>query len=263
MRHKVKKVKLGSDKDHRRALIRNLAMSLIIHEQIKTTAAKAKAVQPFVERLITLAKNKDTVSGIREVDKLLQHESASKKLFEVLLKRYDKQNSGFTRIVKLGYRNGDKAPVVQIAYKQRTIMKTTTLKKDEIKKNWLLIDAEGVTLGKLATKVADILRGKDKPYFSPHMDCGDFVIIVNAEKVKLTGNKWRDKLYHKHSGFPGGYKNLSAEELVQRHPTKIVELAISGMLPKNRLRQVFMSKLNVYAGPAHPHEAQKPTTLEV
>lgn len=115
MRHKVKKVQLGSDKDHREALIRNLAMQVIIHGSIKTTAAKAKAVQPFVERLITLAKNSEKLHGIREVNRLIQHEDSAKKIFEVLLEKYQNQSSGYTRIVKLGYRNGDRAPVVQIA----------------------------------------------------------------------------------------------------------------------------------------------------
>lgn len=114
MRHRVKKVKLGSDHDHRRALLRNLAMSVLIHEKIKTTSAKARAVQPFVERLITLAKKKDKMNGIREIEKLLQHEEASKKIFDVLLERYKNLNSGYTRITKLGYRNGDNAPVVQL-----------------------------------------------------------------------------------------------------------------------------------------------------
>ncbi len=114
MRHKVKKIQLGSDKDHRVALIRNLAMQIIIHDGIKTTAAKAKAVQPFVERLITIAKNSEKVHGIREVNRLIQHEDSAKKIFEVLLEKYKNHTSGYTRIVKLGYRNGDRAPVVQI-----------------------------------------------------------------------------------------------------------------------------------------------------
>lgn len=114
MRHKVKKIRLGTDKDHRTALMRNLAMQVIIHGSIKTTAAKAKAVQPFVERLITLAKRKDKREAIREIKKLLQHEDGEKKIFEVLLEQYKDKTSGYTRITKLGYRNGDKAPVVQI-----------------------------------------------------------------------------------------------------------------------------------------------------
>ncbi|MFA6992337.1 MAG: 50S ribosomal protein L17 [Candidatus Gracilibacteria bacterium] len=116
MRHKVKKIQIGTDKDHRTALIRNLAMSLIIYEKIKTTQAKAKAVQPFVERLITIAKGKDKRSAIRTIESLLQHENSSKKIFEVLLEKYKDKNSGFTRITKLGYRSGDNAPVVQIEF---------------------------------------------------------------------------------------------------------------------------------------------------
>lgn len=142
-------------------------------------------------------------------------------------------------------------------------MKTTVLKPKEIKKTWYIVDAKDKTLGRMATTIANVLRGKDKPYFSPHMDCGDYVVIINADKVKLTGNKLRDKLYHRHSGFPGGYKNMNAKELLAKHPTKVVELAISGMLPKNKLRDVFMSKLHVYAGEEHDQQAQKPKKLEV
>lgn len=114
MRHKVKKVKLGSDKDHTTALMRNLAMAVIIYDKIKTTQAKAKAVQPFVERLISIAKGKDKIHAIREIDRLLKHENSSKKIFEVILEKYKDRNSGYTRITKLGYRNGDNAPVVQL-----------------------------------------------------------------------------------------------------------------------------------------------------
>jgi len=113
------------------------------------------------------------------------------------------------------------------------------------------------------TKIANTLRGKDKPIFSPHMDCGDFVIVVNTDKIKLTGAKWDKKMYARHSGFPGGFREETATNLNERKPTRIVELAVSGMLPKNKLRSVFMDKLKLYAGEEHPHEAQKPETLEV
>lgn len=115
----------------------------------------------------------------------------------------------------------------------------------------------------MATKIANKLRGKDKACFSPHMDCGDFVIVINADKVKFSGNKQDAKLYHRHSGYPGGYRNRTVGELLEKHPTKVVELAVSGMLPKNKLRSVFMSKLKVYAGSEHPHEAQQPEQLAV
>ncbi|PIR55287.1 50S ribosomal protein L13 [Candidatus Peregrinibacteria bacterium CG10_big_fil_rev_8_21_14_0_10_36_19] len=142
-------------------------------------------------------------------------------------------------------------------------MKTTLKKPGEIEKQWYVIDAKDQVLGRMSTKIADILRGKNKPYFSPHMDCGDFVVVINADKIKLTGKKWSDKMYARHSGFPGGFKEESAEKLNERKPTKLVELAVSGMLPKNRLRKVFMGKLKIYAGEEHPHVAQSPLTLEV
>jgi len=142
-------------------------------------------------------------------------------------------------------------------------MKTFIPKKDDIKRKWYIVDAEGKSPGRIATKIADVLRGKNKAIFTPHMDCGDFVIVINAEKVNLTGNKSFQKLYHRHSGFPGGYSNWSAEELLERKPTKVMEFAISGMLPKNKLRAVFMNKLKIYAGSEHPHAAQNPETLEV
>lgn len=142
-------------------------------------------------------------------------------------------------------------------------MKTYIPKKDDIQRKWYIIDATDKVPGRMATVIANKLRGKDKPIFSPHMDCGDFVIIINAEKVKLTGNKLDSKLYHRHSGFPGGYKNLSAKEMLEKKPTKVMEFAISGMLPKNKLRKIFMEKCKIYVGEEHPHEAQKPETLEV
>ena len=142
-------------------------------------------------------------------------------------------------------------------------MKTYTPKKDDVQKKWYIIDATDKAPGRIATKIANKLRGKDKSVFTPHLDCGDFVIVINAEKVKFSGNKEESKLYHRHSGYPGGYKNSSVAEMLAKHPTKIVELTVRGMLPHNKLKKVFMSKLKVYAGAEHPHEAQKPETLEV
>ncbi|MEK7672497.1 MAG: 50S ribosomal protein L13 [Patescibacteria group bacterium] len=142
-------------------------------------------------------------------------------------------------------------------------MKTFTPKSGEIKRKWHIIDADGKTLGKLATIVADKLRGKDKPIFSPHMDCGDFVIIINTEKVRLTGNKGTDKIYYRHSGFPGGIIAPSAADMRKNNPNKILSIAISGMIPKNRLRKDILDKLKLYPGSEHPHEAQKPEILEV
>ena len=142
-------------------------------------------------------------------------------------------------------------------------MKTYSPKAADIQRKWFVVDAEGKVPGRIATTIANKLRGKDKVIFSPHMDCGDFVIVINADKIKLTGNKDFTKLYHRHSGFPGGYKNMSAEEMMEKKPTEVLRKAISGMLPKNKLRKPIMQKLKLYAGTEHPHEAQSPETLEV
>ncbi len=125
-------------------------------------------------------------------------------------------------------------------------------------RRWFLLDAEGAVLGRLATRAANLLRGKSNPAFTPHVDCGDFVIVINAGKVKLTGKKETDKIYRRHTGYPGGVRRLRAEEVRAKRPTKIVEKAIVGMLPKNRLGRALATKLKVYAGAEHPHGAQKP-----
>ncbi|MDD3861423.1 MAG: 50S ribosomal protein L13 [Candidatus Gracilibacteria bacterium] len=142
-------------------------------------------------------------------------------------------------------------------------MKTFTPKAGEIEKKWYIVDAKDKVLGKLATKVANALRGKNNPKFAPHIDCGGFVIVVNCDKVKLTGNKLEGKMYYKHSGFPGALTEISAGDLLAKKPTKVIELAISGMLPKNKLRPVMMKKLHLFAGEEHPHSAQTPTKLEI
>lgn len=142
-------------------------------------------------------------------------------------------------------------------------MKTTLPKQETIVRKWYIVDAKGKTLGRISTTIANKLRGKDKPYFTPQMDCGDFVIVINAEKVRLTGKKLTDKIYYRHSGFPGGIKSPNAKYVLEKDPTKIIELSVSGMLPKNRTRKEFMKKLKLYAGENHPHEAQKPEQLIV
>ncbi|MFQ6611824.1 MAG: 50S ribosomal protein L13 [Fidelibacterota bacterium] len=142
-------------------------------------------------------------------------------------------------------------------------MKTKTLKAAEINKGWYIADAEGKTLGRFASEIAKILRGKHKPSFSPNLDMGDFVIVVNAEKVKLTGNKERGKNYFKHSGYPGGTSFTDVDHLRRTHPERIVESAVKGMLPKNRLGRALIKHLKVYTGPAHPHTAQQPKVLDI
>ena len=142
-------------------------------------------------------------------------------------------------------------------------MKSYMQKKETVERNWYIIDATDVTLGRLASKVAHILRGKNKATYTPHIDCGDYVIIVNAEKVKLTGNKLDKKLYYNHSGYAGGLRVRTAREMVERYPVEMVERAVKGMLPHNRLGRAMFKKLFVYEGETHPHMAQKPEVLEV
>ncbi|WP_077074297.1 50S ribosomal protein L13 [Aedoeadaptatus urinae] len=142
-------------------------------------------------------------------------------------------------------------------------MKTTMAKANEVDRKWYVIDAEDKVLGRLATEVANILRGKNKPIYTPHVDTGDFVIVINAEKVKLTGNKWDDKIHASHTGYPGGRREVVYKEIREKHPERVIEYAVKGMLPKSRLGRSMFGKLKVYAGPNHPHEAQKPEVYEV
>lgn len=142
-------------------------------------------------------------------------------------------------------------------------MPTPMPKETEIQRSWYVVDAEGVVLGRLASRVAAILRGKHKPTFTPHLDVGDHVVVINAQKVHLTGRKLRDKLYRTHSGYLGGLREVSAEKMLRSHPERMVEWAVQGMLPKNRLGRAMARKLKVYRGADHPHQAQQPQTLEV
>ena len=141
-------------------------------------------------------------------------------------------------------------------------MKTYSAKPGEITREWYIVDAEGKTLGRLATQIADTLRGKRKPQFTPHVDTGDFVIVVNAEKIQVTGNKLDQKRYYRHSGYPGGLRSRTLREQLERRPTEVLRVAVKGMLPKNRLARQQITKLKIYAGPEHPHEAQNPKPLE-
>ena len=142
-------------------------------------------------------------------------------------------------------------------------MKTFVPKGEAAPKKWYVIDAEGKILGRLATEVAKILTGKNKPEYTPFLDMGEYVIVVNADKVVLTGNKWNDKYYRHHTGYPGGLKEMPYKTLVKKHPAKLVELAVKGMLPKNSLGRDMYRKLKVYAGPDHEHQAQKPEKLDI
>ena len=140
-------------------------------------------------------------------------------------------------------------------------METTSIRADEINREWFIVDAEGQTLGRLASEIAQIIRGKKKPFYTPHMDMGDFVVVVNAEKVKVTGNKEKDKSYFHHSGFPGGVTQISLQKVRQDFPERIITNAVKGMLPHNRLGRQLLTHLKVYSGTEHPHAAQLPKTI--
>ncbi len=142
-------------------------------------------------------------------------------------------------------------------------MKTYMANENTIERKWFVVDASGKRLGRLATEVASVLRGKHKPTFTPHVDCGDYVIVINSSEIELTGNKWNDKLYHTHSNYPGGLKTKTAKVLMQEKPIRMVELAIKGMLPKGKLGNQMYKKLFVYAGAEHKHTAQQPTVMEL
>ncbi len=142
-------------------------------------------------------------------------------------------------------------------------MKTYMANENTVERKWFVVDATGVRLGRLSSEVASVLRGKHKPTFTPHVDCGDYVIVVNSDKIELTGNKWNDKLYRTHSNYPGGLKTKTAKVLMAEKPERMVELAIKGMLPKGKLGDQMYRKLFVYAGSEHPHTAQQPVVMEI
>jgi large subunit ribosomal protein L13 len=142
-------------------------------------------------------------------------------------------------------------------------MVTTQPIKDQIEKDWFLVDAENKILGRLASKIASILKGKTKPIFTPYLDTGDFVVVINAKKIKLTGRKLNDKVYYHYSGYPGGMKSITPKDLLQKKPEEVIRKAVWGMLPKNSLGRQMLTKLKVYPGKTHPHQAQQPKTIEL
>jgi len=142
-------------------------------------------------------------------------------------------------------------------------VKTFQAKKEELDHQWYLVNAEGKVLGRMASELAKILRGRKKPTYTPHLDTGDFVVVVNAEKVVLTGKKMKDKIYYRHTGYPGGIREMRAEKLLAKKPTEMIRIAVKGMLPKNSLGRQMLRKLKVYAGPHHPHEAQRPIPIQI
>ena len=143
------------------------------------------------------------------------------------------------------------------------MIKTFIAKKEDVQRDWYVIDATDKVLGRMASRIAMILQGKTKPIYTPHVDTGDFVIVTNAEKIKLTGNKMNEKVYYTHSGYPGGFKEIPIKKWMEKHPDRIVTLAVKRMLPKTKLGSAMLKKLKVYAGPDHSHEAQQPKTLEI
>lgn len=143
------------------------------------------------------------------------------------------------------------------------MMKTYVTKPAEVERQWYVVDATGQTLGRLSTRIARILRGKHKPMYSPSVDCGDFVVVINADKIEVTGRRLEQKMYYRHSGYPGGLTETSLRDMLRTHPTRPLEIAIKGMLPKNVLGRQMYKKLKVYAGPDHPHAAQLPQALEL
>ncbi len=143
------------------------------------------------------------------------------------------------------------------------VMKTYVANANDRERNWLVVDATGQTLGRLATQIADALRGKRKPTYTPHVDTGDFVVVINAEKISVTGNKRADKKYYRHSGYPGGLKTRTLGDMLERRPEEVLRLAVKGMLPRNRLARKQITKLKIYAGPEHPHVAQQPQPMEI
>ena len=142
-------------------------------------------------------------------------------------------------------------------------MKTVSMRAEDVRRSWFVVDAEDKTLGRLATEIATRLRGKHKPEYTPHVDTGDYVILVNAEKIRVTGAKTTDKMYYRHSGYPGGIKSRSFEQMRDSHPERIIEKAVKGMMPRNPLGRAMLKKLKVYAGGEHPHSAQQPEPLEI
>jgi large subunit ribosomal protein L13 len=142
-------------------------------------------------------------------------------------------------------------------------MTTVSAKPAEVRRDWYLVDASGRTLGRLASEIARRLRGKHKPEYTPHVDTGDYIVVVNAEKVRVTGNKLQDKMYHRHTGYIGNMRSISLEKLLEKHPERAIEHAVKGMLPKNPLGRAMFRKLKVYAGPQHRHEAQQPRALDI
>jgi large subunit ribosomal protein L13 len=145
----------------------------------------------------------------------------------------------------------------------QNFMKTYSANEQSVKRDWYVVDADGKTLGRLASELATRLRGKHKPVYTPHADTGDYIVVINAEKVKVTGNKAKDKMYYRHSGFPGGIKEANFEKLIARKPEMVIETAVKGMLPHNPLGRAMFRKLKVYAGAEHPHTAQQPQPLDI
>jgi large subunit ribosomal protein L13 len=178
----------------------------------------------------------------------------------------DARDEEDTRIHIVGFHGKPPFPIIRRPREDARLfhaMKTFVATPADRERNWLVVDAAGKTLGRLATQIADLLRGKGKPEYTPHVDTGDFVVVINAEKIAVTGNKLADKRYYRHSGYPGGLRSRTLGDMLERRPEEVIRRAVRGMMPRNRLARKQLTKLKVYAGPDHPHAAQKPQPLEI
>ena len=180
----------------------------------------------------------------------------------LLARQYSDAPGGINRCVR-GYHGPSAAPRRGAFMSAATANKTYSANAQDRNRDWYLVDADGKTLGRLATQIANILRGKNKPTYTPHVDVGDFVVVINAEKVHVTGNKREAKRYWRHSGYPGGIRSRTLGDMLERRPEEVLRKAVKGMLPRNRLARQQITKLKIYAGPEHPHQAQKPEKLEI
>ncbi len=186
----------------------------------------------------------------------------------LLARQYKRGSGGRTLAAADGLRSGQRATIILtprrcVIRRGFSAMKTYVATAADRQRDWYLVDAQGKTLGRLATGIADTLRGKRKPVYTPHVDTGDFVVVINAEKIHVSGDKRAQKRYWRHSGYPGGIKSRTLEEMLQRRPEEVIRKAVKGMLPRNRLARRQITKLKVYAGNEHPHQAQQPQALEI
>jgi ribosomal protein L13/ribosomal protein L17 len=257
--------KFGRETDQRGALLKGLATSLVLHGKIETTLPKAKELVRYIEKLITKAK-KGGLHNRRQVISALSTEAAAFKLFDEIAPQLTGRTSGHVRVERTALRVGDGTQMAIIEFGESVMVvnaKTYSQKPTEVSRRWILIDASTASIGRVASAAAKYLIGKYRPTYTPHVDSGDYVIIINAEKAVATGNKETDKKYYRHSGFPGGITELSLKEMREKSPEKIIELAVKGMIPVNKLSADRLARLRVFSGSDHAHTAQTPEKVEV